>query len=163
MALIGSLNDISTQLVSHPNFKEAFEYLERVIDSSSEEHKRIMNYEADAFVKIPLNESLFALEQVYLSKERKECFFESHRQYIDVQFIVDGEERIDIASINDLGIEMPYDIEKDFMKYSDQNGLSSLLLKKGDVAIFFPEDAHMPCLKTEKKTMVYKTVVKVPV
>ena len=36
-------------------------------------------------------------------------------------------------------------------------------LKKGDIAIFFPDDAHMPCIKINESIKVIKTVVKVSV
>lgn len=163
MALFGSLKEIKKQAPAYPGFSEAFKYLELVSQANTSEHARLMGHSTDAFVKIPLNESIFALEQVYQSKERERCFFESHRQYIDIQFILNGEERIDIASIEMLSIDKNYDEEKDFIKYHDQKSLSSVLLTKGDVAIFFPEDAHMPCLKNSSETLVYKTVVKVPV
>lgn len=163
MALYGPLHIIKKQAPNYPGFSEAFEYLDKVLDAGSEEQARLLSHLIGSFVKIPLNESLFALEQVYESKEREACFFESHRQYIDIQFILKGEERIDVVPISELTIDMPYDDEKDFIKYHDVKDLSSLLLRPGYVAIFFPEDAHMPCLQKDTKTVVYKTVVKVPV
>lgn len=163
MALIGPLDQIMSQSVDYPGFKEAYEYLALISQKGSKEHQRLSSHGVHTCVKILLNESIFALEQVYFSKDRHECFFESHRGYIDIQFILDGEERIEHCSTGLLTVDIPYDVEKDLTKYCDRNNMSSLLLQKGDVAIFFPDDAHMPCLKTDISRLVYKTVIKVPV
>ena len=60
-------------------------------------------------------------------------------------------------------LDVPYSLEMDVKKCLDTDQASSILLKAGDVAISFPEDAHMLCLKISHKTMIYKTVVKIPV
>jgi len=56
---------------------------------------------------------------------------------------------------------MPYSDEMDLMKYAMTDNSSIVKLKKGDVAIFYPEDAHMPCVTLSKSLKVVKTVVKV--
>lgn len=40
---------------------------------------------------------------------------------------------------------------------------SLLRLRAGEAAVYFPVDAHMPCLLVDKPAIVRKTVVKVPV
>jgi len=122
-----------------------------------------MSYPLDTFEKIDMDDNNFALEQVYDSKERVNCFFESHKQYIDVQFILEGEEIIEVSHTKKLNISMPYSKEMDLCKYDDRKEASQIVLKKGDVAIFYPEDAHMPCLKLNTNDKVIKTVVKVAV
>ena len=42
--------------------------------------------------KVDLSHGVFALEQVYETKPRAEGFFESHRKYIDVQFVFEGDQ-----------------------------------------------------------------------
>ena len=51
----------------------------------------------------------------------------------------------------------------DLIKYHDTNTVSQIVLQKGDVAIFFPKDAHMPCVKLDSYFKVVKTVIKVKV
>ncbi|HIP30560.1 MAG TPA: DUF386 domain-containing protein [Sulfurospirillum arcachonense] len=162
MAIFGKLDVVKNQ-VNKQKFALAFEYLKKVMDTDSIEHKRLMSYPLDAFEKIDLDENNFALEQVYDSKERTNCFFESHRQYIDVQLILEGEEIIEVTHKDKLNISMPYSEEMDLLKYDDTQEASQIVLKKGDIAIFYPEDAHMPCLKLNKNSKVVKTVVKVAV
>lgn len=87
----------------------------------------------------------------------------NHKKYIDVQFILEGEEIIEVDNIQNLNINFEYDENIDLIKYNDSNFSSSIKLRKGDVAIFFPDDAHMPCIKINEPKKVIKTVIKVTV
>lgn len=160
MALFGTLEVVKNQ-VERDKFATAFLYLERLVDKNSVEHKRLTECPLGGCEKIELDEENFALEQAYNSKDRGECFFESHRKYIDVQFILSGEEIIEVSNTNILALSLDYNEELDFIKYEDANGSSSIVLKAGDVAIFYPQDAHMPCIKVKESVKVLKAVVKV--
>ncbi|MBU1658150.1 YhcH/YjgK/YiaL family protein [bacterium] len=162
MAIFGTLEIVKSQ-ADKQKFAVAFEYLEKVLDVNSVEHKRLNNYSLNAFEKIQLDDKNFALEQVYDSKERDNCFFESHRQYIDVQFILEGEEIIEVSNSDILVVSFPYNEQMDLIKYEEITKASQIVLKKGDVAIFYPQDAHMPCVKVVDSVKVLKTVVKVAV
>ena len=162
MAVFGNLEVVRSQ-VNEATFATAFKYLEEALLSNSEVNKRLLELPLDAFVNVPLDSNNFVLEQVYNSKERAKCFFESHREYIDVQFILEGEELIEVSNTNLLDTSIPYSQEMDLIKYKDSSQASTICLKKGDVAIFYPEDAHMPCVKLNESTKVVKTVVKVKV
>ena len=52
---------------------------------------------------------------------------------------------------------------KDLIFYRDVPEASLLRLRAGEAAVYFPVDAHMPCLLVDKPAIVRKTVVKVPV
>lgn len=162
MAIFGNLEVLKKQ-ITDDRFKTAFEYLTKVLDETSEENKRLTSYDLDTFEKVELDANNFALEQTYFSKDRANCFFESHRKYIDVQFILEGEEIIEVDNIQNLNINFEYDEAMDLIKYNDSNFSSSIKLTKGDVVIFFPDDAHMPCIKVDENVKVIKTVVKVAV
>lgn len=162
MALFGALEVVKNQ-ADREKFATAFLYLERLVDKNSVEHKRVMETALDVCKKIELDEQSFVLEQAYNSKDREECFFESHRKYIDVQFILGGEEIIEVSNTNLLAVALAYNEELDFIKYEDKKGISSIILKAGNVAIFYPQDAHMPCIKVKESVKVIKAVVKVGV
>jgi len=162
MALFGALEVVKNQ-ADGEKFATAFLYLERLLDENSIEHKRVTGTALDVCKKIELDEENFVLEQAYNSKDRESCFFESHRKYIDVQFILGGEEIIEVSNINHLGVSLDYSEELDFIKYQDKKECSSIVLKAGDVAIFYPQDAHMPCIKVKESIKVVKAVVKVSV
>lgn len=162
MALFGKL-EVVKQQVEGSKFQVAFEYLEEVLTNGTSQNKRILSLAINSFEKVDLDENNFGLEQVYITKVREECFFESHRQYIDVQFILEGEEIIEVMNKEDLLVTSQYNKEMDLIKYKTINNSSIIKLKKGDVAIFYPEDAHMPCVELNKSTKVVKTVVKIAV
>jgi len=162
MAVFGHIETIKSQ-VEVGKFTKAFEYLDKVLTKGSMENERLFSLPLNAFEKIGIDENNFGLEQVYTSKKREECFFESHRQYIDVQFILEGEEIIEVCDSSLLEISTPYSKEMDLIKYKDTKQSSLIRLTKGDVAIFYPEDAHMPCVCTDTCVKVIKTVVKVRV
>lgn len=162
MAIFGTLSVVKEQ-VDSVKFQKAFEYLEQVLKEETVENRRLSSLPINAFEKVDLDENNFALEQVYNSKNREDCFFESHRQYIDVQFILEGEEIIEVTNINNLTIDFEYNNEMDLLKYKSTSNSSIIKLKKGDIAIFYQEDAHMPCVKLDKSIKVVKTVVKVAV
>lgn len=162
MAIFGNIENLKKQIKDN-KFKIAFEYLSKVLDDTSEENKRLNAYHLDAFEKVVLDENNYALEQTYFSKDRDKCFFESHRKNIDVQFILEGEEIIEVDNIQNLDIKFQYNENMDLIKYDDSKFSSSIKIKKGDVAIFFPEDAHMPCIKINDSEKIIKTVVKVAV
>ena len=162
MAIFGTLEVVKNQ-VNSDKFKKAFEYLEQVLKVGTVENERLLSLPINAFEKVDLDKNNFGLEQVYNSKERNECFFESHRQYIDVQFILEGEEIIEVVNIDDVSVNFKYNNEMDLLKYKPTLNASSIRLKKGDIAIFYPQDAHMPCVKLNKSQKVVKTVVKVAI
>lgn len=162
MALFGSLEMVKEQ-ADREKFATAFEYLEKLIDKNSTEHKRLKECPLDVCKRIELDENNFALEQTYNTKNREECFFESHKKHIDVQFIFSGEEIIEVSNRNLLAVALAYNEELDFIKYEDKKGISAIVLKAGDVAIFYPQDVHMPCIKAGNGVKVLKAVVKVKV
>lgn len=82
---------------------------------------------------------------------------EGHKKYIDIQFVLSG---IEIMGFSQqvLNIITPYDSEKDILIV--QSNLNFVTLKKGDFAIFFPNDYHKPGLGSGE--CVKKIVIKIP-
>jgi YhcH/YjgK/YiaL family protein len=164
MALFGDLNYIKKYIkLDNNQYNIVSSYIERIFNEDSEEYKRLSCLSVGSFEKVVLSNDIFALEQVYFSKTRKKSFFESHRKYIDIQVILKGEEIIEIKNIKDMKIKKEYNPETDLIIYEDEKEASKLILKAGDVAVFYPEDAHMPGLKLSNSVKVIKTVVKVQI
>lgn len=162
MALFGKLKDIIT-LAENKKFEIAFKYLKKLADKSSLEYREIMSYSLGTCKKIELDGDNFILEQVYSSKERNECLFESHKKYIDIQFIVYGEEIIEVVNSKNLISAQEYDEEKDIVIYKAIKQASPIILKAGDLAIFYPQDAHMPCIRVNICDKIIKAVVKLKI
>jgi biofilm protein TabA len=134
----------------HPLFKSAFAYLK-----DSRNHTA-----ANGRTEIA-GDKLFALTQSYETKPLKDGLLEAHRHHVDIQFIAEGEEEIGYAPLADLQTVTAFNPETDAGFY--MGDCSLVKLRKGMFAIFFPEDAHMPCRHTRKSSSVRKIVLKVAV
>jgi YhcH/YjgK/YiaL family protein len=163
MAIFGSFSTVSAQVASDPRFAAAMIYVADALKAGSPAAQRIAGIAQGVTEKIELSHGSFALEQVYLPRARPDGFFESHRNYIDVQVIVEGEELMEVQEIARLEVSQAYLSERDLIKYADSADAAVLRMRAGDVAIFFPEDGHMPSLRWRGPGLVRKTVVKVPV
>lgn len=164
MAIFGPLSTVQKQLQHDARFTAALTYAEEILANGSIAHRRIMGAEVSATAtRVDLSGGAFGLEQVYAPKARADAFFESHRKYIDVQVVVAGEESMEVEDSARLTVSQDYNPDRDFLKYADSDSASVLRLRAGDVAVFFPEDGHMPSLRWRGDGLVRKTVVKVPV
>jgi len=107
-------------------------------------------------------ERLFVIVQQYRTKPLAEAMWEAHRQYLDVQFLVQGTERVGYANLgSDVPALRPYDHGKDIVFYDAEGDF--LTLRAGGFAIFAPQDIHAPGLtagRSEAPEMVRKAVVK---
>src|SRR5258706_15523116 len=64
-------------------------------------------------------EDLFALLQEYETLDATNEQMEAHKKYIDVQYMVRGEELVGHALLKNQNIAKPYEEETDFMLFSD--------------------------------------------
>lgn len=163
MALLGSVSTLRAQLTRPDHFAAAFHYLDRVFDPASVERARILSIPVGETRRVELVGGAFALEQVYRSRLRSEARFEAHRSYVDLQALVQGREVIEVADVARLQLREDRLEERDACFFEDFGAASVWRVHPGEVAAFFPVDAHMPCLADGEPGVVYKTVVKVPV
>jgi YhcH/YjgK/YiaL family protein len=113
--------------------------------------------------RIELGNNMYATVSDYLAKDRESTLIEAHKKYIDIQYVVSGNEIIDIAPLKDMTVTMPFDTEKDIM-FGTVPEFSELNASPERFFIFFPADAHRPSMKTgNDSVLVRKVVVKVPV
>lgn len=163
MAIFGNFYDIKHTHYIDYNV-EIWNYLENCLLENTIENNRLKQYSIGVFEKVFLNSDIFALEQSYITKSIQKCQYESHLKYIDIQLIVEGSEIIQVANSSYLDILNSYDTSKDLILYRKPiYKTSDLILYKGDIAIFYPFDAHMPCISYKNEEKVIKTVVKIPI
>lgn len=105
-----------------------------------------------------------AIVSEYTTKEENEYGFEAHQEYIDIQYLISGAEKICCLPLEYLKETKPYNKEIDAAFYVE-NALKpqELLLGNGYFAVFFPRDGHMPQLCVGKPSLVKKVVVKVKI
>jgi biofilm protein TabA len=108
-------------------------------------------------------DEVFALVSTYETVPGTEKRFETHVLHVDLQYVAHGQERILHAPAAALTVQTPYDQAADIAFYAEPPFASSLLMRTGDLAIFFPDDAHKPGCMAGARHTVKKVVVKVRV
>ena len=136
---------------AHSRLKQAFSYLDQT-DLLSLAPGR---YDIDG-------SDLYLMIQEYETRDKGAGKTESHMEYIDIQYVLDGEELMGYAPVSRLELTEDQRPEKDNKLYRDEKGeLSFVKIKAGMFAIFFPHDAHMPNIAVSEKRWNKKAVVKV--
>lgn len=110
-----------------------------------------------------LGEGVRASVQRYATSPAEELSFETHEHFYDVQYVVEGQEYMGVASRDGLKAKTPYDADNDVTFYEDPDLPGQVLLRKGEYIILAPEDAHKPRCAAGESAPVVKIVVKVPV
>jgi len=99
--------------------------------------------------------------QRYKTKLTHEDKLEAHRKYIDIQFLLSGEEILGYAPVKNLTVAEEYNSEKDIAFFEKPKGFTKLFLEPGLFCILFPDDAHLPCCQLDKPSEVRKVVIKI--
>jgi YhcH/YjgK/YiaL family protein len=107
-------------------------------------------------------DELFAIVQEYDTMDATTEQMESHKKYIDVQYMMQGEELVGHALLNGHAVAKEYDAENDFMLYADAPSFFTKMAA-GTFMMFFPHDLHMPCIRVNETGKVKKVVVKVKI
>jgi len=155
------------QTADWPGFAAAFSYLDTLFREDSASRAGLFALKEGESQRHELESGAFAIAQVYAARPRY-GIFESHRRYHDIQVIVAGEERIEVAETALLTLSQAYDEERDVAFYADYALGNVLRLRAGEAAVFAPCDGHMPSVRSEdsdtagSEDLVYKVVVKVP-
>ena len=112
-----------------------------------------------------LNPRVKAIVSEYETKPQNPNGYEAHRQYIDIQCTLQGQERVACLPIEKLTETKPYSEDGDCALYSSDTTCQPLemTIGAGYFAIFFPQDGHMPGLSAPSPAPVKKVVVKVKI
>jgi YhcH/YjgK/YiaL family protein len=93
------------------------------------------------------------------SKTFDQSAWESHRNYIDLQYVVRGKEKIGVAPVSSATIIKPYDATRDAANYNTEG--KYYIAARGEFLLFFPGDAHRPSIKVDGYDTVKKLVIKI--
>ena len=93
------------------------------------------------------------------SKTFETSKWESHRKYIDLQYIINGEEKIGVVPVSKAAVTEPYNEAKDVAHYS-ADGAYYVATPK-EFFLFFPADVHRPGIKIDGYDNVKKLVIKI--
>lgn len=104
--------------------------------------------------------NIFYMVQTYETDPDK-TISEAHKKYIDIQFMVDGEEIIGVAPISCEKVETEAKPENDVWFYECKT--EPLTLFKGSYMVLYPNDLHCPGVAVNNAKTCRKVVVKVKV
>ena len=104
-----------------------------------------------------MGDDLYANFQELHGITRQEAVLETHNSMIDIHIVLDHEEEIGWKPRGELPIA-DYDFEKDFSIYPGIKPSQYVRLRPGYFAIFFPQDAHAPCISSSET--YHKVVLK---
>jgi biofilm protein TabA len=106
-------------------------------------------------------DNVFATVTYGPSKTFEQSGWESHRKYIDLQYVITGKEKIGVSPLADATVTRPYNDDSDGAKYSAE-GRYYIATPKA-FFLFFPGDVHRPNIKVDGFDTVKKLVIKIRV
>jgi biofilm protein TabA len=106
-------------------------------------------------------DNVFGLVSEAPTKDYDKTTFESHKNYIDLQFVISGEENMAKTSLTDVTLDKPYNEKSDIMFYTGEGKIYTVAQKS--FLIFFPSDAHRPNITPGGNKVVKKIVIKIRV
>lgn len=148
--IIDSIKNAHKYYSVHPSFRKAFEALSAIDENTPDERITVDG------------DNIFINLSAYTNKNVDDCLFESHKKYIDIQFVVNGSEIIDVCDIK--GLEATDDrLETDDIAfYKNTEIFHTAFLTEGEFVVLFPEEAHRPCVAPDGKGVkVRKAVAKI--
>jgi biofilm protein TabA len=134
----------------HPHFEKAFTFLQNLDFKKLSEGKYIID-----------GDEIFVLISRYKTVSKEEKKWESHRKYIDIQYLAKGKEKIGFSDFSLLKEETEYVGNDDYQLFSGNGDFFTL--HKANFAIFFPVEPHKPGCIFENSETVVKVVIKVKI
>ena len=110
---------------------------------------------------IPLSGGNRILVQEGTTKPASEKLCEAHQKYLDVQYIVEGEETVGWAPLETLTLDGEFNTAKDKGMYTGP--VDYMRIAQGYCYVVYPEDAHMPGVHLDEPHALKKLVLKLKV
>ncbi len=130
-------------------FKKAFDFLIEAQKNGVEKGKHIID-----------GENVYANVSEY--DTLTEGVYEAHKDYIDLQYVLEGHEDLYWKNIKDCTVTKEYEKDGDYMLLSAEEPVV-LDMPAGNFAILYPDDAHAPSRAHKEVCHVKKIVVKIKV
>ena len=149
--ITGKITDAEKYYSVHKDFCAAFDVLRTLSKESANGLQKIGGFTVN--VTEPTKADVTA--------DGKQKPLEAHKKYIDLHYIIDGEEGFLFGDVGTLDVTVPYHEDGDYLLLSGEAG--RIFLRTGDFCITFPEDAHAPAMLYGEDPTVKRCVVKIEV
>ena len=147
--IYSSIRALDAQCTWPEAFRKAFVFLK----NSDLEHMEVGRYEIDG-------DDVFAMIQKQITAASEQKKAESHFKYIDIQYLISGEEKQGFAPLTE-GMEREEHPERDVTFYPEVSDENYICLKPGDFAVYFTNDVHRPNCAVEEGMEIKKVIVKI--
>ena len=148
--IIDTINKLNYYSKINKNFEAADKFLKENDISGLE----VGRYEIDG-------KNIFLNIDEYYTKDINESFPEAHRNYIDIQIVINGREKIGYTNIDNGIVKIKYNPDKDIEFFSGE--CNYITAQTGYCFIFFPDDIHHPCITDLRREKVKKAVFKIKI
>ena len=113
--------------------------------------------------KYDIGEGVRVVVNAFTPKTREAARWETHKKYIDLQYLIEGDESMGYLPIEEVEAA-EYDAEKDVSHPVPKTGasVSEIALTTGCFAFLEPRDAHRPSVKLHSDASK-KLIFKIPV
>ena len=144
--IIDTIDNFGKYLALNPLFADVVEYLKNN-DLQTMEVGKYPIKDKDLFLNLSLAKQ----------RTKDTAFLETHINMIDIQIPITCAETFGYTPLEDLP-DFEYNAEKDITKYGDTKAQTYVTVNPGQMAIFFPQDGHAPCIieKEEIKKAIFK-------
>lgn len=148
--IIDRLENLSNYVSLNPLFADVLEFL-KDHDLQTMEVGKYPIKDKDLFLNLTIAKG----------RAKEAAVLETHIEMIDIQIPLSCEESFGYTPLSDLP-KLAYNAEKDVTLYGDLSAQTYLMLKPGQMAIFFPQDGHAPCISdhAEIKKAIFKVAIK---
>ena len=110
-----------------------------------------------------VNESFFYNVIEYDTTAEEDKLYESHRKYVDIQLLLEGEEKMQVVDVDRLKVAITYDSDRDCTFYKPQVNAASIVLRPKSVLVLYNKDAHRSMSFGVNSSRVVKIVGKLSV
>ena len=146
------LNNCEQYYSLNDKFKIAFEFLKNTDLKTIKDG----SYEISG-------KEIYANVQTLKTKNPEQKKWEVHRKYIDIQYVIQGQEKMGYGILEDFNqVLEKYDDEKD-VEFLNGEKFNFVNVNEGDFVIFYPNDVHAPMLSVQDDVEIKKVIVKIAI
>lgn len=146
--VFGNIRDLKDFAYLEENVRRCFDY--------AREHD-LLSYEKGSH---PIDgDELFVNIVEYETTTPENRFWEAHRQYLDLHFMLRGPEQIDVNFIDNM--EQKEFVEKDDFLPLEGEPNSHVVLNAGDFLLCYPADAHRTAVQVGNPAVIKKAIFKI--
>lgn len=122
---------------------------------------RVTDFAAMSDGKYDIDGDNLFLKLMTYQTQRKNDTPEGHEKYIDVQYMISGEEYIDYGFIEEMQETVERHESEDYILY--RGPTNRVKMTEGTFIVLYPEDVHACCISVNRTTSVRKAVFKIKI